>query len=206
MANEIPNEQPTGWGLKLGGNGWRTVLLAGLLVGLVGVAGFQILKGGLPWKTAWIENLGGRVFVDSYEEGGDIKTVTSVFLVSRPVTDADLPPPDHWPEFQRLFLDGTKITDEGLARLEGLSQIEYLSLGNCRITDDGLEHLRPLSRLQFLNLTACPISDRGLQHLRDLKKLEKIIISFTNITPAGITELRTFLPLLKVATNREERD
>jgi hypothetical protein len=88
---------------------------------------------------AKIKKMGGKV---SYDEESPDRTILTVDLRGKRVTDAGLEHLKGMTSLKLLLLDGTKVTDAGLEHLKGLTNLKELSLGNTQVTEGGVNELK----------------------------------------------------------------
>lgn len=124
--------------------------------------------------------------------------LTTVDLVSRPITDEGAAHFKNCRELRSLGLANTKVTDVGLAHLTACTALIHLNVHATRVTDAGVKHLKGLKNLTHLILIDTQVSDVGLEHLRELKNLTHLALRGTKVTPKGLQDFHAAVPGCKI--------
>ncbi len=135
-----------------------------------------------PAKIAEIEQIGGKVGIDSEAEG---QPVWMVDLSGTPIGGEFLSILSHFPDVEVLNLGQTEIGDSDLQVLSKLKKLKELDLSGTRVTDATVEQFAKLGQLKILKLNETPLTDRGLLQLARMKSLEELHFEGTQVTEAA---------------------
>jgi hypothetical protein len=136
--------------------------------------------------AAWVASIGGSVYVDPAQTGGDVERV---FLSGGKLKDADLVRLRDARGIQYLDLDESTVGDEGLSHLAGMDSLQTLWIAKTRVTDAGMVHLAALPRLQDLRLQYTAITDVGVERIASMRQLTDLFLGGTKVTDRCVPHL-----------------
>ena len=120
------------------------------------------------------------------------RSLHSLNLDGRNVTDKDLAVVGKLTQLRRLELTGGEVTDFGLSHLQELHQLHELGLGGCRhVTRDGLVHLEQLPNLEVLEIGSSTVSTAWIGPLRRFSKLRRLVLHADWLSAEDIAQFRS---------------
>jgi hypothetical protein len=96
----------------------------------------------------------------------------------------------HFPQLEKLALNGAPVTDDQLKVLPSLARLRILEIQNCgSITDAGLEQITRLAGLERLTLRGeTHLTDAALARIGRLKNLESLSLGFDKPVSDAVLE------------------
>lgn len=151
---------------------------------------FYLVDNAAPLAPPWLRRMVGEDY---------FRTVTTVELNNRNLTQADLAQLEKLPRVNWLSLTSAKVLDEDgvaspvsdadLESISNLKDLGFLQIAGNEVHGSGLEHLVGLDRLWHLDLGRCKIDDAAMKHIGKLPGLRELEIEGSNVTDAGLREL-----------------
>jgi beta-lactamase regulating signal transducer with metallopeptidase domain/peroxiredoxin/Leucine-rich repeat (LRR) protein len=131
----------------------------------------------------------------------ELKSLETLFLVSKNITDEGLRHLAKLPSLRELYIYSPKIKGPGLAFLANIPSLMYLNLRANRLGDAPLQYLKNCKTLKRLELGDNDITDAGLAYVSNLTQLEELDLLRAKITNEGLVHLRPLrsLKLLDLA-------